>query len=81
MEWISINSDLPNKDAIVPVISQGHIFYGQYLGDRWIFIMHSNVFQLALIQGLPEFGDPIYVTHWIGLSMNPYDGKTEFVKY
>ncbi len=69
MEWISVCNSLPNKVAIVPVISNGFIFYGQYLGDKWIFVMHSNVFQLAIVLGLPEFGDTINVTHWLGLSV------------
>lgn len=38
---------------------------------QWIFIHYVNVFQLAIVMGLPEYGDTIEPTHWMPLPVAP----------
>ena len=56
---------------IVPVISNGQIFYAQYVNNVWLFRYISDLFQIGTIINLPNEFDVINVTHWMPLPEAP----------
>lgn len=74
MKWIGTEECLPFDGDIVPVLLDRIMLYALFNRRHgFLFSGPSNVFQEAMIKGLPEIGSLINPTHWMPLPESPHE--------